>query len=55
MNLLLCMEIGFLPRNPFSSVLNVHARTLVQLLLEEANTVYSRFALEKYNEPQLFC
>ena len=35
---------------------HVHVRTLVQLLLEEANTHGGTvgYAPEKYNEPQLF-
>ena len=36
--------------------IQVHVRTLVQLLLEEANTHSGTvgYAPEKYNEPQLF-
>ena len=36
---------------------HVHVRTLVQVLLEEANTHSGTvgFAPEKHNEPQLFC
>ena len=66
MNLQLCMEIGFLPRRISSLTLSViimqditvhvHVCTLVQLLLEEANTHSGTvgYAPEKYNEPQLF-
>ena len=61
-----CMEIRrFLPRRISSLTLSVlyaghnyvhvHVRTLVQVLLEEANThTGTSFAPEKYNEPQLF-
>ena len=60
-----CMEIGFLPRRISSLTLSVphnyvhvhvHVRTLVQVVLEEANTHSGTigFAPEMYNKPQLF-
>ena len=68
MNLQLCMEIGFslggflcypfqfCPNHNEGQLLHVHVHTLVQLLLEEANTHSGTvgFAPENYNEPQLF-